>query len=142
IAWPMKVARNAPTMPSTVVRMNPLGLFGPGESMRAIMPATKPTRITQRMPLMAVVLSLTKNRSRRAGVEAVTSEPVRYLAVGRQPAVRRQMIDHLRQIAAEAVEQFVGRQAALRGQRIDLVGAQRLGEIAGGNRLVLALADP
>ena len=58
MAWPIQVARNAPTMPSTVVRMNPLGLFGPGESMRAMMPATKPTMMTQTMPLMVVVLSL------------------------------------------------------------------------------------
>jgi hypothetical protein len=34
--------------------MNPLGLFGPGERMRAIMPATKPTKMIQMMPLMAV----------------------------------------------------------------------------------------
>ncbi len=30
-------------MPSTVVRMKPLGLLGPGESSRAMMPAIKPT---------------------------------------------------------------------------------------------------
>ena len=30
IAWPMKVARNAPAMPSTTVRMKPLGSFGAG----------------------------------------------------------------------------------------------------------------
>ena len=35
--------------------MNPLGLFGPGESSRAIIPATKPTMMIQRMPLIAVV---------------------------------------------------------------------------------------
>ena len=52
----MKVARNAPTMPSTVVRMKPLGLLGPGESSRAIMPAMKPTTMIQIMPLMTVVL--------------------------------------------------------------------------------------
>jgi hypothetical protein len=40
--------------------MNPLGLFGPGESNRAIIPATKPTMMTQRIPLMAVVLFLKK----------------------------------------------------------------------------------
>jgi hypothetical protein len=40
--------------------MNPLGLFGPGESNRAIIPAMKPTMMTQRIPLMAVVLFLKK----------------------------------------------------------------------------------
>ena len=46
-AWPMKVARKAPAMPSSVVRMKPAGLFGPGASRPAIMPATKPLMITQ-----------------------------------------------------------------------------------------------
>src|SRR5581483_247411 len=62
--------------------------------------------------------------------------------VGRPPAVRRQMIDHLRQILAEALEQIVARQAALRGDRIDLVGAERTCQIARRDRLVRALADP
>jgi hypothetical protein len=31
-------------------------LFGPGERIRAIIPATKPTRMTHRMPLISVVL--------------------------------------------------------------------------------------
>src|SRR3954468_11449103 len=62
--------------------------------------------------------------------------------LGRQPSVRRQMIDHLRKILAEAGEQLVARQAALGGQALDLVGAERVGEIAGRDRLVLALADP
>jgi hypothetical protein len=37
--------------------MKPLGLLGPGETSRAIIPATKPTMMTQRMPLMTIVLS-------------------------------------------------------------------------------------
>jgi hypothetical protein len=45
----MKVARNAPTMPSTVVKMKPLGLFGPGAKMRAMMPAMKPITMIQRI---------------------------------------------------------------------------------------------
>jgi hypothetical protein len=32
--------------------MKPDGLFGPGYSMRAMIPATKPTTMIQRMPLM------------------------------------------------------------------------------------------
>ena len=54
MACPIQVARKAPAMPSTVVRMKPLGLFGPGESSRAMIPATKPTMMTQMMPLMTV----------------------------------------------------------------------------------------
>jgi hypothetical protein len=36
--------------------MKPEGLLGPGESTRAMMPATKPTTMIQMMPLMAVIL--------------------------------------------------------------------------------------
>ncbi len=46
-------------------------------------------------------------------------------SLGRQPSVRRQMVDHLRQILAETGEQFVARQPALGGQALDLVGAER-----------------
>jgi hypothetical protein len=53
MVWPMKVARKAPAMPSTVVRMKPVGVFGPRDSQRAIMPATKPTTMIQMMPLIA-----------------------------------------------------------------------------------------
>jgi hypothetical protein len=38
----MKVATNAPAMPSRAVRMNPEGLLGPGEMNRAMIPATRP----------------------------------------------------------------------------------------------------
>ena len=41
MAWPTKVATNAPTMPRMVVRMKPDGLFGPGESKRATMRAVR-----------------------------------------------------------------------------------------------------
>src|SRR5580704_15935259 len=43
---------------------------------------------------------------------------------------------------AETVEQFVARQAALRHQTADLVGAERTGEIAGCDLLVGAGAHP
>jgi hypothetical protein len=46
---PMKVARKAPAIPSTVVRRKPLGSFGPGESTRAIRPAMKPITMIQMM---------------------------------------------------------------------------------------------
>src|SRR6476469_5942723 len=145
MAWPIHVATNAPAMPSTVVRMKPLGLFGPGESRRAIIPAIKPTMMIQRMPLMAVALSnvLGGNAARRNTRRAVSaSKPAGQFSVVRQPSVRRQMIDHIGQILAEPLEQVIARQPALRRQRVDLVGAERAGEIARRNLLVGAVADP
>src|SRR5450432_1942128 len=98
MAWPIKVATNAPTMPSMVVSMNPLGLFGPGDSNRAIIPATKPTMMIQRMPLMSVVLLVQKFRDPLA--RRPLSKPARQFAFGRQPPVRRQVIDHVGQLPA------------------------------------------
>jgi hypothetical protein len=40
------------------------------------------------------------------------------------------MVDHLGQLLAETREQFVLRQAGLRYQAVDLIGAQRTGKIA------------
>src|SRR5258705_12667375 len=108
MAWPMKVATNAPAIPSTVVRMNPPGLFGPGESNRAIIPATKPTMMIQRMPLIAVILSSKEQslekadaaRNKRSACRQ-HSNPARQLAFGRHPPIRRQMVDHAGQILSE-----------------------------------------
>src|SRR5215472_1263647 len=50
----MKLASSAPAIPSTVVKMNPFGLFSPGMIGRAMMPATKPIRTIQRNTPMAV----------------------------------------------------------------------------------------
>src|SRR5262245_2697754 len=52
------------------------------------------------------------------------------------------MIDDVGQILAEALQQFIARQAALRRERLDLVGAERVGEIAGRDLLVGSVADP
>src|SRR3984885_13067205 len=137
MAWPIQVARKAPTMPSTVVRMNPLGLFGPGDSSRARIPATKPTIM---MCSIAVVLSWKKQRFR--GSSGPKSKPARKFVLGRQPPVRRQVVDDIGQLLAQPREQFVARQAALRHQAVDLIGAERAGEIAGRDLLVGAVADP
>src|ERR1700730_1047304 len=134
MVWAIMVARNAPAMPSTVVRRNPLGLFGPGESSRAMMPATKPTIMIQRMPLMAVVLSLEN--------ACCPSEPACQFAFGRQASIRRQVVDHLGQLLTEAAKQFLARQAALRHQVVDLIGAECVGEIARRNLIVWTLAHP
>src|SRR6185437_7002224 len=61
MAWPTHVARSAPAMPSTVVRMKPDGLLGPGERTRARMPATKPTMMMEMMPPMIAVLSFQRD---------------------------------------------------------------------------------
>jgi hypothetical protein len=47
IVWPIKVERNAPAIPRTVVRMKPDGLFGPDETRRAMIPAKKPIKMIQ-----------------------------------------------------------------------------------------------
>src|ERR1700722_6711185 len=52
------------------------------------------------------------------------------------------MVDHTGQMLAETVEQFVARQAALRHQTVDLIAAERTGEIARRDLLVGAGAPP
>jgi hypothetical protein len=56
----MKVATNAPAMPSRAVRMNPEGLLGPGEMNRAMIPATRPMKMIQTMPTCASMADCTK----------------------------------------------------------------------------------
>src|ERR1044071_5134699 len=123
MAWPIHVARNAPAMPSTVVRMKPAGLFGPGESIRAMMPATKPTTMIQIMPLMAIPLRCVDDEAERRGPRAAldafslrkrdgaASNPARQFILVRQPSVRCQMIDDVGQVLAEALQQLVAGQA-------------------------------
>jgi hypothetical protein len=99
----------------------------------------------QMMPLMAVVPFQYPNgngprRNPRRGI--AVSKPARNFVLVRHPSIRRQMIDHVRQILAEAFQQFIARHPSLRGQRIDLVGAECAGEIAGRDLLVRAVADP
>src|SRR6187551_1266502 len=103
-------------MPSSVVRIKPAGLFGPGESMRAMMPAMKPTTMIHRMPLISVPLRCVDDDAERRGLRAVetASNPARQFVLVRQPSVRRQMIDDVGQILAEALQQIVARKAALR----------------------------
>src|SRR3954453_4925599 len=114
MACPMNVAKNAPTIPSTVVKIKPLGLFGPGDSSRASIPATKPTMMIQRMPLMVCRPFLASGHVAR-GQRSPQSKPVGNFVFVRKPAIRRQVIDGLGQILAEALKQFVARHPALRG---------------------------
>ena len=53
-------------------------------------------------------------------------EPAAQLVAARQPSVRRQMVDRVGQVLAQALQQLVARHAALRRQRVDLVGAKRV----------------
>src|SRR6478609_7002418 len=52
------------------------------------------------------------------------------------------MIDDVGQELAEALQQLVARQAALGGERLDLVGTEGAAEIAGRDLLVGTVADP
>src|SRR4051794_41680740 len=52
------------------------------------------------------------------------------------------MVDDVGQILAETAQQFIARQTALCRQRGDLVGAERVGEVAGRDLLVGTVADP
>src|SRR5271165_3361937 len=53
-----------------------------------------------------------------------------------------EVIDDLRQVLAEPFQEFVAGEAELRGERVDLVGAQRRAEVLWGDRVVLAGTDP
>src|ERR1700675_4102882 len=79
-------------------------------------------------------------RQRRRGIE--TSNPASPLVLLRLAAGRRWLIVRVGQILAQAVEQFIARQSALRRQRLDLVGAQRAGKIVRRDLLVGTVADP
>src|SRR5258705_11930773 len=53
---PMKVATNAPAIPSAVVSTKPVGLFSPADRSRAMRPATNP--ITTIQMILDIILSL------------------------------------------------------------------------------------
>src|SRR6478609_1630748 len=52
------------------------------------------------------------------------------------------MVDHVGQILAETLQQFIARQSALRRQMLDLVDAERAGEVTRSDLLVGTVADP
>ena len=126
-------------MPRTVVRIKPVGLLGPGDNNRAMIPATKPTIMIHRNTahVSPSFLKTWHSKSRTAEITAGPTTRFR-----RQPPIRRQMVDDAGQILAEAREQFVTGQPALRHQAIDLIGAERAGEIARCDLLVRARTDP
>src|SRR3954470_7633265 len=129
----MSVARNAPTMPSTVVSRNPDGVLGPGATIRAMMPATKPTRMIQRMPMRA---------SWRLVTGTIRSHHTRHLVRSRHAALRRHVIDHRRQLSTQFRQQVIARHAGMLGQRVDRVIAKCLLQIVGRDRLVLSGRHP
>src|SRR6185312_4194260 len=108
-----------------------------GESNRAIMPAIKPTMM---ILIMSVFLPQKARMKIRRSVPR--SEPARHFVVRWQPSVRRQMVDDLGQMLAQAVQQILTRQAALRHHMIDLIGAERVRQIARRYLLVRSLRHP
>src|SRR5262245_38498255 len=68
--------------------------------------------------------------------------PAAGFLVGWEPAVGRKLVDQLRQVLAQAIEQLIARKSGLLGERADGVGAERRGEIVGCDLFVLAAADP
>ena len=70
------------------------------------------------------------------------SHPARRFVLGRQPAVRRELVDHLRQLLAHAVEQVVARHAEPPRHRVDVVATDRARQVAGRNLPVRPAADP
>src|SRR5262245_443754 len=75
MVWPIQVAKNAPAMPRAVVRMNPAGLLGPGEIIRAMIPATKPTNMIQSKPDMFIPLAFV-SLFRQSGLPSPFVTPV------------------------------------------------------------------
>src|SRR5580693_8155570 len=131
-AWPMKVATNAPAMPSAVVRRKPAGLLGPGASSRAMTPATKPTNTIHRIPMICLWLD---------PVVGASNDPVHFVGC-RQATLGGENIDRLGQLFAEAGQQLLARQSRARHQEVDLFGRQDLAEVGRCDGLILAGADP
>src|SRR5215467_4055124 len=110
MACPSQVARNAPAMPRTVVSMKPWGVLGPGETQRAIIPATKPITIVQRMPMPRSYLSQRERsadeaaRSDRVHPRAHALKQALGLLFSRHASMRCQLVDHLWQILAEPLQ--------------------------------------
>jgi hypothetical protein len=73
IAWPRYVATKAPIIPSTVVKMNPVGSYlFPGYKNFAMTPATKPIMMVQ---IILIAISLRSALGRAAPIR--TDEPSR-----------------------------------------------------------------
>src|SRR5436190_12978200 len=82
-------------------------------------------------------------RSRFGGTNpSAASRPLRQLLRARHATVRRQLVDRAGQFAAQSRQQFVARQTGVLRQRIDVIGADRLRQVAFGNVLVRSGADP
>src|SRR5437867_8258646 len=64
------------------------------------------------------------------------------LLLGRQPAVRRELVDQLRQILTKTGEQIVALHAGLLTQRVERIATERFLQIVGRNLLVWTAADP
>ncbi len=79
---PIKITRNAPALPSIVVRIKPFDFFGPGINMRVMTPAINPIRMLQeiRNKIEALPTSIAKG-SRLVGNNKATGETAKKVAI-------------------------------------------------------------
>src|SRR5215472_13891478 len=69
-------------------------------------------------------------------------EKLRRFAFGRQPSLRRQLIDKARQCIAQMTEQLVASHAGLLAERVDSIAPECIGEVVWRNLLIVSAADP
>src|SRR3978361_736326 len=116
-ACPRNGATKAPTIPRMVVRMNPVGSLFAGMMNLAMMPATKPMMMVQRMPIG------------------------KFLSV-RDTAVGGVFVDRGGQFARQPGEQLLLRQTGLFFQRGQNIGPDRLLHFRRRNLFIRAAIDP
>src|SRR4030081_1207037 len=116
-ACPRNVATKAPTIPRMVVRMNPVGSLSPGMMNLAMIPATKPMMMVQRIPIG------------------------KFLSI-RDAAVGGVFIDRGRQFARQPGEEFVLGQTGLFFQRSQNIGPDGLLHFRRRNLFIRAVIDP
>src|ERR1700712_3787008 len=116
-ACPRNVATKAPTIPRMVVRMNPVGSLSPGMMNLAMMPATKPMMMVQRIPIGKFL------SARDATVGGV-------------------FIDRSRQLARQPGEQILLGQTGLFFERSQNIAPDRLLHFRRRNLFIRAAIDP
>lgn len=62
--------------------------------------------------------------------------------LGGKPPLRREMIDHVRQMLAQSIDQFCLRHSSLLRQHLNLIFAQHLRQNVWRNLFIRPLADP
>src|SRR6185437_15635104 len=122
---------------------------GPASVSATVLAAAASARVTENL-----ILVLAESHDDASGVHSPERgaggvlgrkkrlERARNFLVRRHPSIRRQVIDHLRQILAETLKQIVLRHAGMRRQRPDLIGTKSICQIVRSDRLVRPGADP